>query len=244
MRDIIATQLATGAGPDQVRDYFVGRYGEWVLLAPPARDLGVLLWAAPALAVAGGLLAASRLSARRRLPQPARWAGAGLVGAATLAVLLAANTVARGAGELPTGNIPAAAVEPGSATGEDAAQPVHGQPVHGQPVHGQPVLGQPEPAQRMAALRDLVVERPDDVAARLALAAEAFAAGRPDVVREQADAVLAGDPDHVDALLLRGLAATGPDDTTARAALQRFLTLAPPQHPGVPLARAATAGAP
>lgn len=225
MRDIIDTQLAHGADPDEVREFFVGRYGEWVLLEPPVHDLGVLLWAAPVLVVTGGLFAASRVLARRRLPLAVRWAGVGLAGAAALAVLLAANTGARSAGELPTGNLPAAATDPV----DTAAGPM-------------PEI--PGSEQRVAALAAVVAERPDDVAARLALAAAGFAVGRPDVVREQSDAVLERDPDHVDALLLRGLAATGPGDPEATAALHRFLALAPPDHPGAPLARAATAGAP
>ena len=37
MRDLIRERLAAGERPDQVMAYFVQRYGEWVLLAPPAR---------------------------------------------------------------------------------------------------------------------------------------------------------------------------------------------------------------
>jgi cytochrome c-type biogenesis protein CcmH len=55
MRDVIRERLAAGEHPEQVMAYFVQRYGEWVLLAPPARGLNLLLWLAPFGAVVGGL---------------------------------------------------------------------------------------------------------------------------------------------------------------------------------------------
>jgi cytochrome c-type biogenesis protein CcmH len=64
MRDLIRERLATGERPEQVMAYFVQRYGEWVLLAPPARGLNLLLWLAPFGAVAGGLAVVLRLARR------------------------------------------------------------------------------------------------------------------------------------------------------------------------------------
>jgi cytochrome c-type biogenesis protein CcmH len=55
MRELIRARLAAGDRPEQVTAYFVQRYGEWVLLAPPARGLNLVLWLAPFGAVAGGL---------------------------------------------------------------------------------------------------------------------------------------------------------------------------------------------
>ena len=52
MRDLIRERLAAGDRPEQVMAYFVQRYGDWVLLAPPARGLNLLLWLAPFGAVA------------------------------------------------------------------------------------------------------------------------------------------------------------------------------------------------
>jgi cytochrome c-type biogenesis protein CcmH len=69
MRDLIRERLAAGDRPDQVMAYFVQRYGEWVLLAPPARGLNLLLWLAPFGAVAGGLVLVLVLTRRwRRQP--------------------------------------------------------------------------------------------------------------------------------------------------------------------------------
>ena len=53
-------------GPEQVKAYFVQRYGDWVLLAPPARGLNLVLWLAPFGAVAGGLVVVVTLVRRWR----------------------------------------------------------------------------------------------------------------------------------------------------------------------------------
>jgi cytochrome c-type biogenesis protein CcmH len=80
MRDLIRERLAAGDRPDQVKAYFVQRYGDWVLLAPPARGLNLLLWLAPFGAVAGGLVLI--LTLVRRWGRPP----VGAVPAAALAV--------------------------------------------------------------------------------------------------------------------------------------------------------------
>ena len=68
MRDLIRERLAAGDRPDAVKAYFVQRYGEWVLLAPPARGLNLVLWLAPFGAVAGGLVLVLTLVRRWRRP--------------------------------------------------------------------------------------------------------------------------------------------------------------------------------
>lgn len=42
-----------GYADEQIMDYFVDRYGDWILLAPPARGLNWMIWLGPGLA--GGL---------------------------------------------------------------------------------------------------------------------------------------------------------------------------------------------
>ena len=55
IRRQIVEQLAAGKSEAQVRDYFVERYGEWILLAPTSP---LAWWVPPAALVAGiGLLA-------------------------------------------------------------------------------------------------------------------------------------------------------------------------------------------
>ena len=45
--------MANGYTEDQIRDYFVASYGEWILLEPPPTGLNWLIWLGPA--IAGGL---------------------------------------------------------------------------------------------------------------------------------------------------------------------------------------------
>lgn len=47
MRDTIAEQLAAGRSPEEVRGYFVDRYGEWVLLSPEREGFGWVVWVLP-----------------------------------------------------------------------------------------------------------------------------------------------------------------------------------------------------
>jgi cytochrome c-type biogenesis protein CcmH len=55
MRAIVRERLAAGDSPEQVREYFVQRYGEWILLAPRQRGFNLVVWAFPIAAVAVGL---------------------------------------------------------------------------------------------------------------------------------------------------------------------------------------------
>jgi cytochrome c-type biogenesis protein CcmH len=67
MRATISTQLRAGWSPDQIRRYFVQRYGVWVLLAPPQRGLDLLPWLVPAIGLGLGLALWARFL-RRRAP--------------------------------------------------------------------------------------------------------------------------------------------------------------------------------
>jgi cytochrome c-type biogenesis protein CcmH len=58
MREVVRDRLAAGETPDQVKAYFAERYGEWVLLSPPARGFGLLAWTLPLGALAGGVVTA------------------------------------------------------------------------------------------------------------------------------------------------------------------------------------------
>jgi cytochrome c-type biogenesis protein CcmH len=54
MKDVVREQLASGRTPDEVKAYFVAKYGEWILLEPPRRGVNLLAYLLPAIALAGG----------------------------------------------------------------------------------------------------------------------------------------------------------------------------------------------
>ncbi len=62
MQAVVRERLAAGESPEQVRAYFVGRYGEWILLRPTARGINLLVYVLPLLAlVIGALILRGRL---------------------------------------------------------------------------------------------------------------------------------------------------------------------------------------
>jgi cytochrome c-type biogenesis protein CcmH len=74
MRAIVRERLAAGETPAQVRQYFVERYGDWILLEPPRRGFTLLVWLAPLVAVVVGVAVVAVLVRRwtggRRTPPP------------------------------------------------------------------------------------------------------------------------------------------------------------------------------
>ena len=58
MRAIVRDQLQAGKTPEQIKEFFVSRYGEWVLLKPKTTGFSVILWILPYAALLLGLLAA------------------------------------------------------------------------------------------------------------------------------------------------------------------------------------------
>ena len=55
MRSEITTRLRAGQSPEQIRAFFVDRYGDWILLEPPKRGLNLVPWAVPIVALIGGV---------------------------------------------------------------------------------------------------------------------------------------------------------------------------------------------
>lgn len=55
MRDLVREQLRAGKSPDEVKQYFVGRYGEWILLDPQAHGFNWVVYLLPVgVLVVGG----------------------------------------------------------------------------------------------------------------------------------------------------------------------------------------------
>jgi cytochrome c-type biogenesis protein CcmH len=67
MRGVVREQMAQGKSDDEVRAYFIAKYGDWILLKPKAQGFSTLVYVLPALfVVVGGAvvwLAARRWSA-------------------------------------------------------------------------------------------------------------------------------------------------------------------------------------
>ena len=56
MRGIIRERLAAGDSPEQVKAYFVEKYGLWILLSPPRQGFNLLVWVVPFAALGAGLV--------------------------------------------------------------------------------------------------------------------------------------------------------------------------------------------
>jgi len=69
MRGVVRDQLAAGRTPDEVKRYFVEKYGEWILLEPQAQGFNILVYVLPIAAVLGGIAIVA--TAVRRWSRPA-----------------------------------------------------------------------------------------------------------------------------------------------------------------------------
>lgn len=73
MRAVIRERLASGERPAQVIEYFVDKYGEWILLAPRRHGFNLLVWLLPPFAILVGVGVVAlvlRRWVRRRTPPP------------------------------------------------------------------------------------------------------------------------------------------------------------------------------
>ncbi len=74
MRAIIRERLAAGETPEQVKAYFVEKYGLWILLAPPKQGFNLLVWVVPFLGLGAGLVLVG-IAVRRWSRRPAEAPG-------------------------------------------------------------------------------------------------------------------------------------------------------------------------
>lgn len=70
MRAVIRERLAAGERPDQVVQYFVDKYGEWILLSPRRQGFTLLVWVLPPLGAVLGLGVVALLLRRWTRPRP------------------------------------------------------------------------------------------------------------------------------------------------------------------------------
>ncbi len=66
LRILVRERLVAGDSDQQVLDFLVGRYGDYILLQPPLKPRTYLLWFGPVLILLLGLGAVLRLRTRRR----------------------------------------------------------------------------------------------------------------------------------------------------------------------------------
>jgi cytochrome c-type biogenesis protein CcmH/NrfF len=65
MRAEVRQQIAAGEKPETIRQWMIGRYGEWVSFEPEMKGSGLLLWAAPLLLLLVALWLARGMFRRR-----------------------------------------------------------------------------------------------------------------------------------------------------------------------------------
>lgn len=54
MKALVREQLKAGKSPEEVKAYFVSKYGEWILLEPKPRGMNLLVYMAPFVLLVGG----------------------------------------------------------------------------------------------------------------------------------------------------------------------------------------------
>ena len=72
MRRVIREMLREGKSEQEILQYFVDRYGEWILAVPPRRGVNRLLWWIPVVVflTGGGMVWAFYTWVRSRTPEP------------------------------------------------------------------------------------------------------------------------------------------------------------------------------
>ncbi len=54
MKDVIRAQLEEGQTREQVKAYFVSKYGEWILMEPPAQGFNLTVYVLPVVGLLAG----------------------------------------------------------------------------------------------------------------------------------------------------------------------------------------------
>lgn len=75
MKVIVRQKIAEGESNEQIRDYFVARYGEIVLASPDASGFNLLVWLMPVVIAGGGGLAVVWVLKNMRRTSKAKMSG-------------------------------------------------------------------------------------------------------------------------------------------------------------------------
>lgn len=246
MRAIVREQLAAGAADDDVREFFVARYGRWILLDPPAAGADLALWLAPAVIVAAGAALVVRRARSHEAVSPSRrWSVRAPLPTSRLATVMVTGAMAL-ALVVPI----AAAVGPrlggreisgGTGTGsapsiEDLEAFVRAAPddVEALVTLGDALLTANRPGEAAARYRAALELDPDNVRGLLGVGTILLSADEPDAARTVFERVLLLAPDQPDALLFRAAAArrlAGGPSPDVRRDVERFLAVAAADDP-------------
>ncbi len=66
MRHEVRSRIQAGQSPDEVRQFFVSRYGEYISFEPSTRGGGLLLWIAPVILFLAAVFVALRNFRKRK----------------------------------------------------------------------------------------------------------------------------------------------------------------------------------
>lgn len=238
MRTVVREQLAEGASDDEVRAFFVERYGVWILLTPPTQGYEVAVWLAPVVVVAVGAGLLVRRSRRRSesdllADQPAklgRPATVALTGAIILVLGLPLGfaLAPRSEGGQITGTSADGMQQAPSLADLEAAAELNPRDVVVLVALADAYLGSQRTVDATAVYRRALEIEPTNETAALRLSVILLSAGRPSEAQQFLDAVLQRSPDQPEALLYRALAgyAVGAPPESVRADALRFLAIA------------------
>ena len=54
MRGVVRERLKAGHSPEDIKEYFLSRYGDYIMMQPPAHGVNWLLWVGPFILLLGG----------------------------------------------------------------------------------------------------------------------------------------------------------------------------------------------
>ena len=246
MRALVGEQLADGASDDEVRAFFVARYGRWILLDPPLSGPDVALWLAPIVVVSAGVtLVVLRARRRGRVRPSRRWAVAPVASASRLSTLVVAGgmalalavPIAAAVGPRMAGSQISGGSSPQNAPSiEDleAFVRAHPQDVGALVALGDALLAANRAGDAATRYQAALEVDPNNVPALLGVGTILLAAGRPEAAGPAFDRVLEIVPDQPDALLDRAVARlrlAGSPTADVRRDVERFLAVASPGDP-------------